>query len=112
LRQFAAVVQAYGEEKIELTSPESKANKTEIRYAPSFQKNVCTTEYTHGCSVQTIGKFLGWLFPSGRAYHKIEWILDALELIELKLLREEDIDALAGEFQPGASKRSFINTGF
>lgn len=91
-----AVVEAYAEGRINLPVPGQPA-----RYAPSFIEGSSLTgrlvNKDHPYSAQTIGEFLGWLEPSGRAKSKVGYALAALSFIEEGTLTETQFDGLTTE---------------
>lgn len=91
-----AVIEAYGEGRIDLPSPGAKASKHQIRYAPSFVPgDVSPARATHPYTARTLGKFLGWLQPSGDAQRKVGNTLAALQFIEEGVLKETDFEGLS-----------------
>ena len=103
-----AVVEAYGEGKIELLPPNPNASAHHIRYAPSF----CTgnrpapgpdTPYT----ALSVSQFLGWTYSdkNGGTYaqDKVTHALAALQFIEEGILKEEDFYGLMFPFMVSLS---------
>jgi ParB-like nuclease family protein len=87
METVAAVLDAYREGKIELDSPAGKTASREIRYIFHDPKS-------KPYSPTSVGKFLGWLRPSGQIQDKVYWILNALDLIREGLLNEKQLEGL------------------
>jgi len=92
METVAAVVKAYAEDKIRLEQVPLTNTDTRIRYAPSFiaGKDVADARPQHPYTGQTIGRFLGWLEPSGKATDTVYAVLQSLAFIEEGLLQEQD----------------------
>ena len=91
-----AVVEAYGDGKIELPAPAPKA--THVRIAPHFKKlsiggpmDKAAKPYT----AKSVAQFLGWTQPSGQPNDKTKCALGALELIEESILKDDDFRGLS-----------------
>lgn len=90
-----AVVEAYGEGKIELPPVAPDAAPRYIRDAPSFVAGrEPGARPAHPYTARTVGQFLGWMSPSGATQDKVENALAALQYIEEGLLAEADFDGL------------------
>ena len=95
-----AAVQALGEGRI--TAEEmplelaEKARESYIRYAPSFVPGRPSVEpgSTHPYTAGSLATFLGILDSEDRAPEKLEAVLNALELIERKIITERDTENL------------------
>ncbi len=85
-----AVVEALGQGDIELPAPKKKTPRNVIRYAPSFIRgaDVPDARGEHPYSAETIADFLGWREPKGRPNAKLQYALDALELMEKEILSQ------------------------
>ena len=85
-----AVVEALGQGDIELPAPNKKTPRNVIRYAPSFIRgaDVPRAHGEHPYSAETIADFLGWREPKGRPNAKLQYALDALELMEKEILSQ------------------------
>lgn len=91
-----AVVEAYGEGRIDLPPP-SRATQKQTRYAPSFVPGEIPplAREERPYTGQTLGEFLGWLKPSGEAQQKVHNALTALQFIEEGVLKESDFEGLS-----------------
>jgi hypothetical protein len=98
-----AVVKAYAEGKIDLPEPKTATglNVGSVRYAPGFvrkelrpdppaMKVITEKPYT----MLSIGRYLGWVVPSGNVQHRVQIALQSLELVELGVLDESRLKGL------------------
>lgn len=81
-----AVILAYGAGKIKLPRPDPKASLAKLRFAPSFLQggddpNVHLDHKRRRYTSATVAKFMGW------QKEKVRIVLQALELMELDMLR-------------------------
>jgi ParB-like nuclease domain len=82
-----AVVKAFAEGKIQLGRVEiSKHNKPHVRYAPSFVPGSFSQSENVAYTSQTVGEFLGWIRPGGKAHRKVDTCLTALQFAEEGIL--------------------------
>lgn len=77
-----AVVLAYGEGRITLPTIGAKANKSVIRYAPSFVPDALGPDRAHPYTVETVAAYIGWRGPAGKPQDKVYSALSALQYIE------------------------------
>lgn len=100
-----AVVEAYGEGLITLPTVSEKANKGQLRFAPSFvlaqEESERASRPHRPYTAQTVGEFIGWLEPNGRPQEKVLIALNALQFIEEGTLKDSDFDGLT-MWQAGA----------
>jgi hypothetical protein len=85
-----AVVEAYGEDVIELPRPAKKTS--ELRFAPSFtvaDADARTSGDAHPYTAETLGEFLGW------KPYKVKATLSALALVEEELATDEQFKKLS-----------------
>jgi hypothetical protein len=67
-----------------------------LRYAPSFVQGVTSVDSTPvPYTADSIGLFLGETTKSGKATQNLCTVLNALELIERKMLSERELDGLS-----------------
>lgn len=91
-----AVIQAYAHGKISLPAPDPRTAKNQIRNAPSFLMGGCAASVAaHPYTVETVAKYLRWTKPSGEPKDRVRNAIWALELIEQKLLSENDFKGLS-----------------
>ena len=87
-----AVIEAYADERIELGQVSRDAQKSSIRYAPSFiQGDDSTVPSNRPYTAGLVADFLGWNI------NKVTYALGALELIGEGALTESDFDGLRTE---------------
>jgi hypothetical protein len=90
-----AVVEAYAAGRVHLPAVPKDANKSQIRYAPSFAAGKEDSEsLERPYTAQTLADFIGWVKPSGDPQEKIYSSLTALQFIEGGLLKESDFEGL------------------
>ena len=65
-----AIVQAYGEGRINLRKMSKKSHSDQIRYAPFLSSEKVTRPRDHPYTPQTVAEFVGWLKPDGRPQQK------------------------------------------
>lgn len=92
-----AVVQAYADGLIKLPDVPKMAPPQHIRYAPSFipGEQVRSGTLNFPYTAQTVGEFIGWLYPSGQKDKKIAYALTALQFIDEGILKESDFEGLS-----------------
>ena len=93
-----AVVESFAAGRIELALPSERANKSVLRYAPSFiPGDASRASGTHEkvYTAQTVGRFLGWVKPSGDAQDKVGTLLTILQFVEKDCCEEADFDGLS-----------------
>lgn len=83
-----SVVKAFADGRIVLPKPNSKTSSNQLRSAPSFKQGCAFGPNAHPYTTETIATFLGWE-PT-----QVKYTLQALELIEQKALREEQLQGL------------------
>jgi hypothetical protein len=93
-----AVVEGFADGRLDLDRPSERANKSALRYAPSFipgdaSRASGTDEKVY--TAQTIGRFLGWVKPSGHAQDKVATLLTILQYDEEGYCQEADFDRLS-----------------
>jgi hypothetical protein len=81
LQTVSATLEAYGNGTIALEPVNPKTSG--LRQAEGHYYNALS-----------LGKFLGWMKPSAQPHERIYWVLDALDLIEAKFLRPEELRGL------------------
>lgn len=87
-----AVVEAYGAGKIELSAPDEKTPKNQLRYAPSFvQGYVMRARASHAYTAEALAEYLDWRRPSGQPSERLLTALSALEMIEMGILKEQQL---------------------
>lgn len=94
-----AVVEAYGDGKIELPQPDPGASPAYIRHAPSFVAGETDAVAPDGnrsrpYTATTVAMFLGWMEPSGKPQKKVQNALAALQFIQEGILTERDFEGL------------------
>lgn len=99
-----AIVRAYADDKIrlgEITTTGRGATPTDsLRYAPHFvmgDESPTARGRAHPYTAEQVAQFAGWVRGDGRAKEKVKTALDALELIDLKIMAESDLDGLTSK---------------
>jgi hypothetical protein len=95
IETVAAVVKAYAEGKIELNGLPKDTSKSLIRFAASFipgQRSALSTDRPY--TIDSVGKFLGWVTADGHAQKKVGVALTALQFIEEGILTEDQFTGL------------------
>lgn len=102
LESVRATVAAYAKGQItinEMPPPEAKVRDTNTRYAPSFVMGGCVpVSGTHPYTAITLGRFLGLTKKGGQgeqAAARLLTALNALEMIEMGILRESEVKDLS-----------------
>lgn len=90
-----STVEGFAEDKYpNMKTPDAKTNKSDLRYAPSFQLGCGAAAAQHPYTAETVAGVLGWMGADGRAKRKVKDALSALELIEEGALDEAEYVAL------------------
>lgn len=97
METIEATVQAYADGVIEFETIGDRVKHSDIRYAPSFQRDPMGTSGHRPYTVVTLGKFLGWMSEPRRTepQEKLYTGLSALSYIEQGLAKKEDFEGLS-----------------
>lgn len=107
METIQSVVKAFAAKPGMLPAP--KTQHADLRVAPSFAKGEMRDDRrAFVYSAQTIGEFLGWLEPSGKAQEKIKRALQAWEFIEKDILKIEQFIGLNNE----KAQALLVETGY
>jgi hypothetical protein len=90
MQPIARLVQLYGEGRVELNKPDvggKHVKKSFVRYAPRYQPDTAPNDKPY--TTESIGQYLGWV-EAGQAARKVRIAMDALELVERKVLSRKD----------------------
>jgi len=83
-----ATIEAYATGKIDLPTSRAAESGGRLRYAPSFVVGDRSRETDRPYSAASLGNFLGW------SDSKVKKVLEALALLERKVLTEDDFKGL------------------
>lgn len=92
LTTFGALVEAYAYARGEIKLDVKMTG--ELRYAPSFVPGKLTDKVKFPYTIESVGRFLGWMKKSGKAMNRVGHAVRALELIEEGLVSWNDFEGL------------------